>query len=213
MPRPRTAPSSPPSRAPARAPRELSRKQKDRRTGPGIAVEDLAVAGPARTRPARSVHDAGRAQLVNMPEYKAQRYGRTLVKIGRFAPASRTCHTCGVVDGPEPLNVRERTCAARGTLHDRGHHAELDIEKAAGPAASACGAPVGPEPVPARCEETGSHALPTTGGRAAQRHGHRSRRPESSPFRARSMSRLAALSQQVFGDRAQRLVQVLERLG
>lgn len=82
-----------------------------------IAVEDPAVKGLARTRLARSVHDAGWTRFVDMPEYKAARYGRTPVEIGRFEPA--LCSACGVKDGPEPLDVREWTCMACGTVLDR----------------------------------------------------------------------------------------------
>lgn len=132
----------------------------------GIAVEDLSVAGLARTKLAKSVHDAGWASFVNMLEYKAARYGRTLVKIGRFEPTSQVCSTCGVKDGPKPLNVREWTCSACGTVHDRDHNAALNVKTAAGLAVSACGAPVRPESVLAQREETGSHGFPT-GNRAA----------------------------------------------
>ncbi|MEV6697329.1 RNA-guided endonuclease TnpB family protein [Streptomyces sp. NPDC051453] len=132
----------------------------------GIAVEDLSVAGLARTRLAKSVHDAGWSQFVAMLEYKAERYGRTLVKIGRFEPTSQTCHACGVKDGPKPLSVREWTCAACGTVHDRDHNAALNVKQAAGLAASACGAPVRPGAIPAQREEPGSHGFPT-GNRAA----------------------------------------------
>jgi putative transposase len=127
----------------------------------GIAVEDLSVTGLARTRLAKSVHDAGWTAFVNMLEYKAQRYGRTLIKIGRYEPTSQVCSTCGVKDGPKPLNVREWTCAACGTVHDRDHNAALNVKQAAGLAATACGAPIGPEPVLAQREETGSHGFPT----------------------------------------------------
>ncbi|KAB1986370.1 RNA-guided endonuclease InsQ/TnpB family protein [Streptomyces triticiradicis] len=132
----------------------------------GIVVEDLSVAGLARTRLAKSVHDAGWAQFIGMLEYKAARYGRTLVRIGRFTPTSQTCHACGVKDGPKPLNVREWTCTACGTLHDRDHNAALNIKQAAGLAVSACGAPVRPGVIPAQREETGSHGFPT-GNRSA----------------------------------------------
>ncbi|MDX3521963.1 RNA-guided endonuclease TnpB family protein [Streptomyces scabiei] len=132
----------------------------------GIAVEDLSVAGLARTRLAKSVHDARWSSFVNMLEYKAARYGRTLVKIGRFTPTSQTCHACGTVDGPKPLDVREWTCTACGTLHDRDRNAALNIKTAAGLAVSACGAPVRPGAVPAQREETGSHGF-STGNRAA----------------------------------------------
>ncbi|MFJ4621073.1 RNA-guided endonuclease InsQ/TnpB family protein [Streptomyces sp. NPDC088812] len=127
----------------------------------GIAVESLSVAGLARTRLAKSVHDAGWTAFVNMLEYKAQRYGRTLVKIGRFEPTSQTCSTCGTVDGPKPLDVREWTCTACGTVHDRDTNAAINVKTAAGLAVSACGAPVRPGAIPAQREETGSHGFPT----------------------------------------------------
>ncbi|MFE7273644.1 RNA-guided endonuclease InsQ/TnpB family protein [Streptomyces sp. NPDC057623] len=132
----------------------------------GIAVEDLSVAGLARTRLAKSVHDAGWTSFVNMLEYKTERYGRTFIKIDRFAPTSQVCSTCGVKDGPKPLSVREWTCTACGTIHDRDHNAAINIETAAGLAVTACRAPVRPEPVLAQREETGSHGFPT-GNRAA----------------------------------------------
>ncbi|GAA2137979.1 RNA-guided endonuclease TnpB family protein [Streptomyces synnematoformans] len=127
----------------------------------GIAVEDLSVVGLARTRLARSVHDAGWSSFINMLQYKAERYGRTLVKIGRFEPTSQICSTCGVQDGPKPLDVREWTCAACGAVHDRDVNAAINVKTAAGLAVSACGAPIRPEPVLAQREETGSHGFPT----------------------------------------------------
>ncbi|WP_405819120.1 transposase [Streptomyces sp. NBC_01390] len=127
----------------------------------GIAVEDLSVAGLARTKLAKSVHDAGWSSFIAMLEYKAERYGRTLVKIGRFEPTSQVCSACGVKDGPKPLHIREWTCTACGTVHDRDHNAALNVKSAAGLAVSACGAPVRPGVIPAQREETGSHGFPT----------------------------------------------------
>ncbi|MGA5894145.1 RNA-guided endonuclease InsQ/TnpB family protein [Streptomyces venetus] len=127
----------------------------------GIAVEDLSVKGLARTRLAKSVHDAGWATFIGVLEYKAERYGRTLVKVGRFEPTSQTCSTCGAMDGPKPLNVREWTCSACGTVHDRDTNAAINVKTAAGLAVSACGAPVRPGAIPAQREETGSHGFPT----------------------------------------------------
>ncbi|MEU9238668.1 RNA-guided endonuclease TnpB family protein [Streptomyces sp. NPDC048385] len=126
----------------------------------GIAVEDLSVAGLARTKLAKSVHDAGWGSFISMLAYKAERYGRTLIKVGRFTPTSQTCSTCGAVDGPKPLNVREWTCTACGTVHDRDHNAAINVKQAAGLAVSACGAPVRPGAIPAQREETGSHGFP-----------------------------------------------------
>ncbi|MFE6151462.1 RNA-guided endonuclease InsQ/TnpB family protein [Streptomyces sp. NPDC057889] len=136
------------------------------RENQAIAVEDLSVKGLARTKLAKSVHDAGWSQFVNMLAYKAARYGRTLIKIGRFEPTSQVCSTCGHHDGPKPLHVREWTCPACGTVHDRDVNAAKNVKQAAGLAVTACGAKIRPEPVLAQREETGSHGTPA-GSRAA----------------------------------------------
>ncbi len=97
------------------------------RDNQAIYVEDLAVVGLARTKLARSVHDAGWSQFVGMLEYKAARYGRTVVKVGRFFPSSQVCSVCGVKDGPKPLSVRSWTCPACGTGHDRDVNAARNV--------------------------------------------------------------------------------------
>lgn len=56
------------------------------RENQAIAVEDLAVSGLARTRMAKSVHDAGWSAFVRMLEYKAALHGRRVVRISRFEP-------------------------------------------------------------------------------------------------------------------------------
>ncbi|MEU6892453.1 RNA-guided endonuclease TnpB family protein [Streptomyces sp. NPDC046557] len=127
------------------------------RENQAVAVEDLAVRGLARTRMAKSVHDAGWSAFVTMLEYKAARYGRTLVRIGRFEPTSQVCSQCGVKDGPKPLHVRIWQCQACGTWLDRDINAAVNVAKAAGLAVSACRARVRPGPVPAQREEAGTH--------------------------------------------------------
>ncbi|TQF07319.1 IS200/IS605 family element transposase accessory protein TnpB [Kitasatospora acidiphila] len=79
------------------------------RENQAVAVEDLAVKALARTRMAKSVHDAGWSAFVAMLEYKAVKFGRTLVRIGRFEPTSQVCSACGIKDGPKPLSVRAWT--------------------------------------------------------------------------------------------------------
>ncbi|WP_406375897.1 transposase [Streptomyces sp. NBC_00647] len=127
------------------------------RENQAVAVEDLAVKGLARTRLAKSVHDAGWSAFVTMLEYKAARYGRTFHRIGRFEPTSQVCSVCGVKDGPKPLNVRTWTCGACGAVLDRDINAAVNVAKAAGLAVTACGAQVRPGPVPAQRGEAGTH--------------------------------------------------------
>ncbi|GAA1368769.1 RNA-guided endonuclease TnpB family protein [Streptomyces beijiangensis] len=139
------------------------------RENQAIAVEDLSVKGLARTRLAKSVHDAGWSSFVNMLQYKAARYGRTFIKIDRFEPTTQVCSACGLNNGPKPLDVREWICTACGAVHDRDHNAAINVKTAAGLAVTACGARVRPGAIPAPREETGSHGTSTT-SRAAQRH-------------------------------------------
>jgi putative transposase len=131
------------------------------RENQAVAVEDLAVAGLARTRLAKSVHDAGWATFVRLLEEKAAQYGRRVVKVGRWEPTSQTCCACGRRDGPKPLSVRVWTCGACGVVHDRDVNAARNILKvlvAAGPAETqnACGAGVRPPSLAAVGSEAGT---------------------------------------------------------
>ena len=128
------------------------------RDSQAVAVEDLAVKGLARTRLAKSVHDAGWSAFVNMLEYKARLHGREFHRIGRFIPTSQTCSACGVKDGPKPLHVRAWQCQECGAWLDRDINAAVNVAKAAGLAVTACGALVRPVPVPARRSEAGTHS-------------------------------------------------------
>ncbi|MFF7215510.1 RNA-guided endonuclease InsQ/TnpB family protein [Streptomyces sp. NPDC008238] len=130
------------------------------RENQAVAVEDLAVKGLARTRLAKSIHDAGWSAFVAMLEYKAAQYGRTFVRIGRFEPTSQVCSVCGVNDGPKPLHVREWTCSACGAVLDRDINAAVNVAKAAGLAVTARRAQVRPGLVPAPRSEAGTHPTP-----------------------------------------------------
>ena len=132
------------------------------RENQAVAVEDLAVKGLARTRLAKSVHDAGWSAFVGMLEYKARLYGRDFHRIGRFTPTSQTCSACGVKDGPKPLHVRIWRCRSCGAWLDRDVNAAVNVAKAAGLAVTACRAQVRPDLVPAQRatpfrEEAGTH--------------------------------------------------------
>jgi len=142
------------------------------RENQAVAVEDLAVAGLARTRLAKSVHDAGWATLVRLLEAKAAQHGRQVVKTGRWEPTSQTCSACGHHDGPKPLSVRAWACQACGTIHDRDSNAARNILVAAGLAETqnACGGSVRPGATLAVAGEAGTHRG------AHERHGRNPRR-------------------------------------
>ncbi|MGW6605534.1 RNA-guided endonuclease InsQ/TnpB family protein [Streptomyces sp. NPDC055036] len=97
------------------------------RENQAISVESLNVKGLARTRLAKSVHDAGWASFISMLEYKAVRYGRTLTKVDRAFPSSQICSACGHRDGPKPLHIRTWICERCGSRHDRDHNAGINL--------------------------------------------------------------------------------------
>lgn len=130
------------------------------RENQAVAVEDLAVRGLARTRMAKSVHDAGWSAFVHMLEYKARLYGREFHRIGRFIPTSQTCSACGIKDGPKPLHIRAWQCQGCGAWLDRDVNAAVNVAKAAGLAVTACGAQVRPGAIPAQRGEAGTHPKP-----------------------------------------------------
>jgi putative transposase len=129
------------------------------RENQAIAVEDLAVAGLARTRLAKSVHDAGWTMFLRLLEAKAAQYGRRVVKVGRWVPTSQRCSACGHRDGPKPLGVRAWACLACGTVQDRDVNAARNILVAAGLAETltACGGHVRPGATLAVASEAGTH--------------------------------------------------------
>ncbi|MEU1524264.1 RNA-guided endonuclease TnpB family protein [Nocardia rhamnosiphila] len=112
------------------------------RKNQAVYVEDLCVKGLARTRLAKSVHDASWGMFTRMLEEKATRYGRTFGKVDRWFPSTQLCSVCGALGGKKPLHVRTWTCTC-GTTHDRDVNAAVNI-LAAGRAESsnACGGAV-----------------------------------------------------------------------
>ena len=127
-----------------------------------IVVEDLAVKNMVKNyKLARAISDANWGELVRQLEYKAEWYGRELIKIDRYFPSSKRCSNCGHIVEKLPLNIREWDCPECGSHHDRDINASLNIlrmgtrvgdrrkgtptKKAAGLAVSVCGATVRPE--------------------------------------------------------------------
>ena len=108
------------------------------RENQAIVIEDLNVRGMVRNRSlARAISDAGWSELVRQLEYKCGWYGRTLVKVDRWFPSTKTCSACGLVRESLDLSVRRWRCEC-GAEHDRDHNAAKNI-LAAGLAVSGCG--------------------------------------------------------------------------
>ena len=109
-----------------------------------IVVEDLNIRGMVKNHSlARAISDASWSELMRQLSYKAEWYGRKLVKVDRFFPSSKTCSACGHLLNKLPLQIRSWECPSCGVNHDRDHNAARNI-LAAGLAVEVCGASVRP---------------------------------------------------------------------
>jgi len=95
-----------------------------------IIAETLAVKNMLKNRKlSRSISDAGWHSLVTKIAYKAEREGKHLVQLNRFAATSKTCSDCGHKVKEMTLSVREWTCTNCGSEHDRDINAALNIKR------------------------------------------------------------------------------------
>ena len=92
-----------------------------------VCIEDLNVRGLARTKRAKSVHDASMGLVRRQLQDKGQWYGVHVIVVDRFYPSTQLCHVCG--DKNEALTLADRTwqCPICGTVHDRDMNAALNI--------------------------------------------------------------------------------------
>ena len=66
--------------------------------------------------------------FVTMLEYKAEWYGKNILRIGKFEPSSKTCSCCGSINKELTLQDREWTCKGCGTLLNRDKNAAINIK-------------------------------------------------------------------------------------
>lgn len=77
----------------------------------------------------KSILDAGLGKFFDMLEYKAEWYGRNLIKIGRFEPSSKLCSNCKHKNTDLKLSDRTWTCSNCNTKHDRDVNAAVNIKE------------------------------------------------------------------------------------
>lgn len=106
-----------------------------------ISIEDLDIKGmlkkhntATKTRDkldnskARSILDAGWGIFTQLLEYKAQWYGRELIKIDRYTPTSQMCNHCKTINpAVKDLSVRSWICPNCNTSHNRDYNAAINI--------------------------------------------------------------------------------------
>ena len=95
-----------------------------------ICIEDLNVTGMLKNHKlAKAISDASWSAFTSMLDYKCNFYGKTLVKVDRFFPSSKTCSYCGHKMESMTLDIRNWTCPNCMTNHDRDWNAAVNIER------------------------------------------------------------------------------------
>jgi putative transposase len=94
-----------------------------------IAIENLAVNNMVKNHKlALSISDAGWGIFTSMLEYKANWYGKNILKIGRFDPSSKLHANCGYINKELSLSDREWKCLKCGEVVLRDLNAAINIK-------------------------------------------------------------------------------------
>ena len=94
-----------------------------------ICIESLSVKDMMNdSKLARNISDVSWSRLVSMLIYKADWYGRKLIKVPDNYPSSQLCHVCGYKNSiTKDLAIRKWTCPKCGSVHDRDINAAKNI--------------------------------------------------------------------------------------
>ncbi|NNG77446.1 IS200/IS605 family element transposase accessory protein TnpB [Acinetobacter sp. ANC 4277] len=92
------------------------------------AVEDLGIKSMVKNRKlAKSISDIAWGQFLTLLQYKAEWYGKNILRIGRFVPSSKVCSQCGYTIVKLPLHIRSWSCPDCLSVLDRDLNASLNI--------------------------------------------------------------------------------------
>ena len=94
-----------------------------------ICIEDLKVKDMmSDSKLARNISDVSWSRLISMLIYKANWYGRTVIKVPSDYPSSQLCSKCGYKNSiTKDLAIRKWTCPKCGSIHDRDINAARNI--------------------------------------------------------------------------------------
>ncbi|ADE37291.1 IS200/IS605 family element RNA-guided endonuclease TnpB [Methanohalophilus mahii] len=95
-----------------------------------VVLETLNVSGMLKNHNlAQHISDASWSSFVTKLEYKAEWYGKTILRIGQFEPSTKICNVCGYHNKNITLADRKWQCHDCGTSHDRDVNAAVNIKK------------------------------------------------------------------------------------
>ena len=103
-----------------------------------VVIEDLNVKGMQMKKKAKNLHRSLFGRFRQFMEYKAEKFGKTLIIADRFYPSTQRCSACGhVKTGDEKITLNgnqkhdtkhhEYVCYNCGYEDDRDHNAVLNL--------------------------------------------------------------------------------------
>ena len=103
-----------------------------------VVIEDLDVKGMQMKKKAKNLHRSLFGRFRQFMEYKAEKFGKTLILADRFYPSTQRCSDCGhVKTGDEKITLsgnqkhgtkhNEYVCYHCGYEDDRDHNAVLNL--------------------------------------------------------------------------------------
>ena len=94
-----------------------------------ICIEDLKVKNMMNdSKLARNISDVSWSRFVSMLIYKADWYGRKVIKVPPTYPSSQLCSKCSYKNSiTKDLAIRKWTCPKCGSIHDRDINAARNI--------------------------------------------------------------------------------------
>lgn len=103
-----------------------------------VVIEDLDVKGMQMKKKAKNLHRSLFGRFRQFMEYKAEKFGKTLIIADRFYPSTQRCSKCGhIKTGDEKITLsgnakhgtkhHEYVCYKCGHEDDRDHNAVLNL--------------------------------------------------------------------------------------
>ena len=95
-----------------------------------IALETLKISNMVKNHNlAQAITDVSWYSFTEMLKYKADWYGKNILRVGTFFPSSKMCSSCGYINNNLQLSDRNWNCPICSKEHERDVNAAINIKQ------------------------------------------------------------------------------------